>query len=50
MADLLCAVCSRPILLTDSTSTVQQVDACTMTVEDLTYHSTCLEQETARKT
>jgi hypothetical protein len=50
MADLLCAACSRPILLTDTKSTVQQVDACTMAVEHLTYHATCLEQETARTT
>jgi hypothetical protein len=41
MADPVCAGCSKPILSTDNQSTVQQVDACTMAVEHLTYHSAC---------
>jgi hypothetical protein len=45
MADLLCVVCSRPILPTDDTSTVQQVDACTMAVEPVTYHAACRDQK-----
>jgi hypothetical protein len=49
MADLLCAKCSKPILSTDDKSTVKQVDACTMAVEHLTYHSTCGGQKTAKK-
>jgi hypothetical protein len=46
----LCAACAKPILPTDDKSTVQQVDACTRAVERLDYHSTCLEQKTAKKT
>jgi hypothetical protein len=49
MIEPLCAECSRPILPTDNKSTVQQVDACTMAVEHVTYHSTCWDQKTARK-
>jgi hypothetical protein len=49
MADSLCAKCSRPILSTDDRSTVQQVDACTMAVEHVTYHSTCLDQKTSEE-
>jgi hypothetical protein len=48
MADPVCVECSRPILLTDDTSTVEQVDHCTMAVERLTDHSTCWDQKTAR--
>ena len=43
----LCVECSRPILSTDDTSTVEQVDACTMAVERVTYHSTCWDKKTA---
>jgi hypothetical protein len=43
MAELLCAECSKPILSTDDTSTVEQVDACTMAVEHVTYHAACWE-------
>ena len=46
MTDPLCAKCSKPILPTDHTSTVRQIDACTMAVEPLVYHSTCLDQKT----
>jgi hypothetical protein len=49
MADPVCAKCSKPILTTEDASTEEQVDACTMAVERLTYHSTCWDQKTARK-
>jgi uncharacterized protein with PIN domain len=49
MADSLCAECSRPILPTDNKSIAEQVDACTMAVEHLIYHSTCRDQKTARE-
>ena len=49
MADALCGECSKPILSTDDTSTVQQVDACTMAVEYVTYHSTCLGRKTGKE-
>jgi hypothetical protein len=41
MADLLCVKCSQPILSTDARSTIEQVDACTMSVERVTYHAAC---------
>ena len=47
MANSLCVLCSQPILPTDNTSTIQQVDACTMAVEHVTYHSKCWDQQTA---
>jgi hypothetical protein len=34
---------------TDDRSTVEQVDACTMAVEHITYHATCRDQKPARK-
>jgi hypothetical protein len=46
MADLLCVVCSRPILPADEKSTVQQVDACTFAVERVNYHAACRERKT----
>ena len=49
MADSLCAECSKPILSTDNKSTVQQVDACTMAVEYVAYHSTCWGRKTERE-
>ena len=49
MADPICVACSRPILPTDDTSTVEQVDACTMAVERVTYHVTCRVREPAPK-
>jgi len=49
MADPLCVKCSRPILPADDRSTVEQVDACTMAVERVTYHSTCRDQKPARQ-
>ena len=45
MPDPLCVRCSRPILPTDDRSTVEQVDACTMAVERVTYHSACLKEK-----
>ena len=48
MADSLCAECAKPILSTDDKSTVQQVDACTMAVEQVTYHSACWDRKTAK--
>jgi hypothetical protein len=45
MADPICVACSRPILPTDDRSTVEQVDACTMVVERVTYHATCRDQK-----
>ena len=49
MADPLCAECSEPILSTDDKSTVQQVDACTMAVEHVTYHSTCWDRKAGKE-
>ena len=49
MADPLCVECSKPILSTDSTSTIPQVDACTMAVEPVIYHSTCWERKVESK-
>jgi hypothetical protein len=46
MPDLLCAKCSRPILSSDDTATVEQVDACTAAVERVTYHATCRDRNT----
>ena len=48
MVDLVCLECARPILPGDAKSTVQQVDACTLAVEHLPYHSTCWELKTRR--
>jgi hypothetical protein len=45
MTDPLCAACSKPILSTDDTLMVKQVDACTMAVEYVPYHSTCRDQQ-----
>jgi len=50
MADPLCVVCSKPILATDEKSTVRQVDACTLAVEHVVYHSTCWDQKTEKGT
>jgi hypothetical protein len=47
--DLLCVKCSKPILPTDDRSTVKQVDACTMAVEHVTYHSACWDQRTGEE-
>jgi hypothetical protein len=44
MADPVCLECARPILPGDAKSTVQQVDACTLAVEHLPYHSACWEK------
>lgn len=41
----MCAKCSKPILATDNKSTEDQVDACTMAVERVTYHSECRGRE-----
>lgn len=49
MENSLCAECSKPILSTDSKSTVEQVDACTLAVEHVTYHATCWDRMTGRK-
>jgi hypothetical protein len=49
MADLLCVVCSKPILPTDQQSTVRQVDACTLAVEHVNYHAACRELKTERE-
>ena len=48
MADPLCVKCSKPILPTDTKSTVEQVDACTMAVEHVPYHSTCLDRKAGK--
>ena len=45
MADPLCLECARPILPGEAKATVQQVDACTLAVEHLPYHSTCWERK-----
>ena len=45
MADPVCVKCSKPIVATDDKSTVDQVDACTMAVERVTYHSECRDRE-----
>ena len=45
MAHVVCAKCSKPILAIEDTSTVDQVDACTMAVERVTYHSNCKDRE-----
>jgi hypothetical protein len=49
MAHPICVACSRPILPTDDRSTVEQVDACTMAVERITYYATCRDHKPARK-
>jgi len=48
MADPLCAECAKPILPGDGTSTIQQVDACTMAAEHVIYHATCWERKGQR--
>ena len=50
MADPLCAECSKPVLSTDEKSTVRQVDACTLAVEHVVYHSTCWDRKTDKGT
>jgi hypothetical protein len=45
MADPLCLECARPILPGEAKATVQQVDACTLAVEHLPYHSTCWDRK-----
>jgi len=50
MADPLCAECSQPILSTEEKSTVRQVDACTLAVEHVVYHSTCWDRKTEKGT
>ena len=50
MADPLCAECSKPVLSTDEKSTVRQVDACTLAVEHVVYHSTCWDRKTEKGT
>jgi quercetin dioxygenase-like cupin family protein len=44
MADPVCVKCSKPILTTQRVSTEDQVDACTMAVQRVTYHSECLDR------
>jgi hypothetical protein len=44
MSDPLCVKCARPILPAEARSTVEQVDACTMAVERVTYHAACRER------
>ena len=48
MTDPLCAECAKPILSTDDTSTVRQVDACTAAVEHVVYHATCWDRKTEK--
>jgi hypothetical protein len=48
MGDLLCAACSQPIQSTDERSTVEQVDACTLAVERVTYHAACRDGAASR--
>ena len=45
MADPVCVKCSKPILTTQRTFTEDQVDACTMVVQRVTYHSECRDRE-----
>jgi hypothetical protein len=45
MPDPVCLECARPILPGEAKSTVQQVDACTLAVEHLPYHSACWERK-----
>jgi hypothetical protein len=41
MADPICVKCSKPILPTDTASTDEQVDACTLVVQRVPYHAAC---------
>jgi hypothetical protein len=40
-----CVKCSKPILATETKVTEEQVDACTLVVSRIPYHSACRDQE-----
>jgi hypothetical protein len=45
MVNPICVKCSKPILPTDTTSTEEQVDACTLVVQRVPYHAACRDEK-----
>ena len=41
----MCVKCSKPILPAETTSTEEQVDACTLVVQRVPYHAACRDEK-----